>query len=163
MWEALECRSDGAIKKNSPETWKNMPPFVGCMLQKFYGIAHHGGDKTPIEGAWWVRLHPHVKHVFEKVHNTSDLCVSFDAVSVSTRKGGNTSGSQKRLGSSLKVHEDIVRAAPGYPNIPGQEHLSVQSGVNILGTTFDPTSRKADTGFVVSPGSQHNIHIRGSV
>ena len=65
-WEALETRSNGCIKKNDPSTWINMPPFIGCMLQKFYGIAHHGGDKTPIEGAWWVRLHPHVKAIFQK-------------------------------------------------------------------------------------------------
>jgi hypothetical protein len=153
MWEALEERSSGSIKKNDPSTWSNMPPFIGCLIQKFYGIAHHGGDKTPVEGAWWVRLNPHVKHVFQKVHNTEDLCVSFDAVSVSTRKGGNTTGSQKRFGSSLKVHEDFTRSAPGFSAVPGQDHFSVQAGVNILGTKFDSVTKKADAGFVVSPGS----------
>ena len=155
MWEALETRSNGSIgciKKNDPSTWINMPPFIGCMLQKFYGIAHHGGDKTPIEGVWWVRLHPHVKAIFQKVHDTEDVCVSFDAVSVSTRKGAGL-GQQKRFASSLPVHEDYARSPPGFPKIPGQDHFSVQSGVNILGTKFDPGTGKADAGFVVSPGS----------
>lgn len=66
LWAEIESRSDG-VKRGDPTTWDN-----GWRTN---GVAHD-------DFLWFVRGCPNVRRIWEQLHGTDDLIVSFDAANV---------------------------------------------------------------------------------
>ena len=79
MWDYLEHitkKFDIPMKRNNEETWKSykhLYPMHGMLLQH-WGVGHS-------QMVWDLRQNPKIIKVFEKIHKTNDLLVSFDGAS----------------------------------------------------------------------------------
>lgn len=123
FWKDWTTCSPG-FKREDTSTWtpENSPMMFAKGMALFSGLPH--GDF-----AWSTRTQPNIRKVFEKVHGTNKLSVSFDGFSVFF------SNKQK---TPKWLHTD---------QNPANTEYSVQGALNFL-----PVTEKS-AGFIVVPGS----------
>ena len=100
MWLELEQRGAGIIR-GQPETWG------GKDAARWFGNQWGHSDTK-----WWVRGQPQFKRVWERIHSTDDLIVSFDG-SVMWRPWGYDS---EWRGIAQPLHTDGKDLETGVPS-----------------------------------------------
>ncbi len=116
MWTELEQRGTGIVR-GCPETW-------GGDNARWFGNQWGHSDAK-----WWVRGQPQFKRVWQRIHGTDDLIVSFDG-SVMWRPWGHN---KEWRGTAQPLHTDGKDYASGIPN--GIPDGYTQGLVNLVKTT----------------------------
>jgi len=102
--------------ENDSSTWenKNMPGLFGKAIQgSSYNMAHS-------DWMWFLRLCPEFKYLFSKIHNTNDLCVSFDGFSLDWNVL-NTSESWLHEDQALNLVPGLLSVQGVYNTVPVTE------------------------------------------
>ena len=124
LWHEIETRSDGVVRSD-PSTWDN-------------GWRTNGWGHD--EFLWYVRSCPNVRKVWEQMHDTDDVIVSFDGANIQKPWGLNPDW---RVGAGT-MHTDR------------RNHEGVQDGY-IQGFVNLRTSAETG-GYYVVPRSHHFYH-----